>query len=88
LRATDTGDSWLVTLARFTGTDPEGTAYDEPDIHIAATDPGDDAASTVSGSAEDLNCWLWRRPTTADLDRAGDQTVVQSFEKTIGGGIQ
>ena len=24
LRATDTGDTWLVTLARFTGTDPQG----------------------------------------------------------------
>ena len=88
LRATDTGDTWLVTLARFTGTDPEGKTYDEPDISIAASDPGGDAASTVSGSAEDLDCWLWRRPTTAGLDRAGDLTVIETFETTIGGGIQ
>ena len=88
LRATDTGATWLVTLARFTGTDPQGTTYDEPDIFIAPSDPGGDAASSVSGSAEDLDCWIWRRPPTADLDRAGDLTVIETFESTIGGGIQ
>jgi uncharacterized protein (TIGR03083 family) len=88
LRATDTGDTWLVTPARFTGTDPAGKSYDEPDISIATDDPGDDAAATVSGSAEDLDCWLWRRPTTADLDRTGDLTVVETFEQTIDSGIQ
>ena len=88
LRSTDTGDSWLVTLARFTGTDPEGTSHDEPDISIAATDPGGDALATVSGTAEDLDCWLWRRPTSGDLDRAGDLTAVETFEATIGSGIQ
>src|SRR6516162_2466870 len=31
LRATDTGDSWLVTAGRFTGTDPgDGVSYDQP----------------------------------------------------------
>jgi uncharacterized protein (TIGR03083 family) len=88
LAATDTGDSWLVTLARFTGTDPDGKSYDEPDIAIAAADRGDDAAATVSGSAEDLDCWLWRRPTAGDVGRAGDLTVVETFETTVGGGIQ
>ncbi len=88
LRSTDTENSWLVTLARFTGTDPEGTTHDEPDISIAATDPGEDAVATVSGTAEDLDCWLWRRPTRHDLDRGGDVAIVDTFEATIGGGIQ
>ena len=40
LRASDTGDTWLVTTGRFTGTDPgDGTSYDEPDIHAAGTRP-------------------------------------------------
>ena len=42
----------------------------------------------MTGSAEDLDCWLWRRPTTAELDRTGDVTVIETFESTIGGGIQ
>jgi hypothetical protein len=42
----------------------------------------------VSGSAEDLDCWLWRRPTSGELDRTGDLTVVEMFETTIDSGIQ
>jgi uncharacterized protein (TIGR03083 family) len=88
LRTSDTGDSWLVTLARFTGTDPDGTSYDEPDIFIAPSDAGDDAAATVTGTAEDLNCWLWRRPTASDMRRGGDASVIASFEHVVGGGVQ
>ncbi len=70
LRATDTGDSWFVTLGRFTGTDPEdGTSHDEPDFHTAEADRGTAAAAAVSGAAADLDCWLWRRPPVG-TDRA------------------
>jgi uncharacterized protein (TIGR03083 family) len=88
LRTTDTGDSWLVSLARFTGTDADGTAYDEPDIFIAPTDPGDNAAASVTGTAEALNCWLWRRPTATELARGGDTSLIDSFEEIIAGGVQ
>jgi uncharacterized protein (TIGR03083 family) len=88
LLATDTGDSWLVTLARFTGTDPDDNkTYDEPDIHVADTDPGGEAAATVRGSAADLNCWLWHRSTVGELDRSGDQEVLGEFDSTIAPGI-
>lgn len=56
---TDTGHRLLVALARFTGTDPDdGVTYDEPDIAVvdAAT-----PVATVSGTAADLDAWLWHR---------------------------
>lgn len=87
LRATDTGDSWLVTLGRFTGTGPDGTSYDEPDIHADDTDPGADAAAEVSGGAADLDCWLWHRPPVGALERSGDQQVVSRFGSAIAPGI-
>jgi uncharacterized protein (TIGR03083 family) len=87
LRATDTGDSWLVTLGRFTGTDPSGTSYDEPDIDASRTDPGTAAAAEISGSAPDLDCWLWHRPTTGPIERSGDPEVLSRFESTIAPGI-
>ena len=85
--ATDTGDSWLVTLGRFTGTDPSGTSYDEPDIRAADSDPGTAAAAEISGSAADLDCWLWHRPTTGPVERSGDQDVLSRFESAIAPGI-
>lgn len=62
VQLTDTGDVLHVALARFTGTDPDGTSYDEPDLAVV-----DDSAAvgspvaTVSGTASDLDAWLWHR---------------------------
>jgi uncharacterized protein (TIGR03083 family) len=83
LRATDTGNSWLVTLARFTGTDPEGTSHDEPDIHIAAADPGGAAVAEVTGTASDLDCWLWHREPLGPVEQSGDQATLDSFAAAI-----
>lgn len=88
LHATDTGDTWFITLGRFTGTDPSDNRFrDELDIHPAHTDPGGDAAATVSGTAADLDCWLWHRPTVEELTRSGDHGVLDGFESTIAPGI-
>jgi len=87
LRATDTGDSWLVRLGRFTGTDPDGTSYDEPDIHADDRDPGSAAAAEVCGTAADLDCWLWHRPPLTPVERSGDQQALSGFESAIAPGI-
>ncbi len=88
LRATDTGDSWFVTLGQFTGTDPgDGCSYDEPDLHPADRDPGTVTAAEVAGTAVDLDCWLWHRPTGAPVKQSGDQQVLSRFEAAIAPGI-
>ncbi|HET6626661.1 MAG TPA: maleylpyruvate isomerase family mycothiol-dependent enzyme [Nocardioidaceae bacterium] len=87
LHAEDTGDSWLVTMGRFTGTDPDGTSHDEPDIMVAESDSGAQAAATVVGAAADLDCWLWSRPTMGPLERSGDQEIHTRFQAFIGQGI-
>ncbi len=87
LRATDTGDSWLVMLGRFSGTDPGGTSYNEPDIHPADHDPGTEAAAEIAGSAADLDCWLWHRPQVTPVQRTGDQQALSRFDATIAAGI-
>jgi hypothetical protein len=88
LQASDTGDSWLVTVGRFTGTDPaSGTSIDEPDIGVADADPGGEAAATVAGSAADLDCWLWHRPPAGQVSRSGDHDVLSGFGAAIAPGI-
>jgi uncharacterized protein (TIGR03083 family) len=88
LRATDTGDSWFLTLGRFTGTDPgDGTSYDELDAQAADRDPGTEAAAEVAGTAADLDCWLWHRPPSGSVERSGDRQVLGRYEATIAPGI-
>jgi uncharacterized protein (TIGR03083 family) len=86
LRATDTGHSWLVTPGRFTGTSPDGTSYDEPDIHVDS-DSGGEAGAEISGTAADLDCWLWHRPAAGPVDRSGDQEMIKAFESAVAPGI-
>ena len=85
VQATDTGGSWLVTLGRFTGTDPAGTTYDEPDIHTADSDPGTKADADVTGAAANVDCWLWRRPTLGPVGLTGDRDVLIRFEAAVAG---
>ena len=88
IRTTDTGDTWLVTLARFTGTDPgDGKSYDEPDIHIAETDPGSAASAEISGSAGDLDCWMWHRDPAGPVERSGDPGALDGFAAAVKQGI-
>ena len=87
LRAPDTDDTWLVTLGRFTGTDPGGTSYDEPDIKPADHDPGTEASAEVTGSAADLDCWLWHRSPVQPVERTGDQHALDQFDAAIAPGV-
>ncbi|HEY1918915.1 MAG TPA: maleylpyruvate isomerase family mycothiol-dependent enzyme [Streptosporangiaceae bacterium] len=96
-RADDTGGSWLVALGRFTGTDPAGKSYDEPDIHLAdvgsgsgsgsGPDTGGAASAEIHGSAGDLDCWLWHRPALGPVERSGDSAVLAALDAAIAPGI-
>lgn len=85
---TDTGHTWVATLGQFVGTDPDrGTPLDVLDLRVAATDDGVPTAAEVRGSAADLDCWLWRRPTLGEIERTGDADVLAAFDATISDGI-
>jgi len=87
LQATDTGDVWLVTVGRFTGTDPsDHVSYDQPSIQVTSG-PAAPAASTVRGRAADLDCWLWRRPSLRPVGRSGDPGLLSRFDSIIAPGI-
>lgn len=66
-RATDAGTSVWVQVGTFSGTTPEGVERSgEPDQHVVA-DPGVPADLVVTGTAADVDAWLWHR--------AGDDRV-------------
>ncbi len=88
VRATDTGQDWLVTLGTFSGTSPDsGTAYDgSPLVEVGHPGPGR-AAATVAGASADLDCWLWGRPALGRLTRDGDEDVHARFQRLVSEGI-
>lgn len=80
VQVTDTGLEVPVALGRFTGTDPDdGTSYDEEDVSVSAADGSVVAAATVSGTAEDLDAWLWHRRDDSGLVAEGDRAVLDRF---------
>jgi uncharacterized protein (TIGR03083 family) len=88
IKATDTGDSWHLSLGQFSGTDPDDQrSYDQPGINVADPDPGTQTAATISGAAADLDCWLWGRPPADTIERSGDPTVIDSIDAIIADGI-
>lgn len=94
VETTDSHRSWLVTLSRFTGADPDGTVHDEnalavtsPDITASKGAAATGEAATVRGAAADLDCWLWHRPTLGLLERGGDILVLERLDQTIAEGI-
>lgn len=89
VRATDAGREWVVAFGRFSGTSPtSGTSYDDPCAELVGGAPweGDDdadVAATVSGTAWDLELWLWGRSAGDALDRAGDDAVPDRLRAAI-----
>jgi uncharacterized protein (TIGR03083 family) len=84
---TDVPRAWFLVVGRFTGTDPEsGEQYDEPAFDV--TDEAAEATATVRGSAGDLNCLLWNRPTLGQVEHTGDSASLAAFDEVLAVGIQ
>jgi hypothetical protein len=65
-----------------------GNAHDEPDLAVVASggamsDAGGPAVATLSGTAADLDCWIWHRPSVGQVERAGDPLVLGRLEEII-----
>ena len=92
---TDTGTQMLVALGKFSGTVPDsGKVYEDEDDLWLVTD-GPDPTVTVSGTAADLDTWLWHRDPgltvgSGEGDRIrveGDRLVFEKAAEILGGGI-
>ncbi len=85
-RLTDVGASVWTRLGTFTGTAPDGTEHDgEPDQHVVAS-PGGPAAVVVSGTAADVDAWLWHRDP-ANVVVTGPAEIRDAMYAVIGQAI-
>ncbi len=80
VRVSDTGLDVPVALGHFRGTDPDdGVSYDEDDISVSAADGTAAPAAVVTGTAGDLDAWLWHRRDDSRLTFDGDRPVLERF---------
>lgn len=83
--ATDTGDVWTVTIGRFAGRSPGGEEHE-----MACLDwvpPEVAPTAEVSGTAADLDCWLWRRPPVAEVTETGDAETLSLLADVMADGV-
>jgi len=84
LHATDTASEWLVSPGRLTGIDPDdATVVDEACLGVLDASRAK-ADATPAGSAADLDCWLWRRPSVEPLERVGDHRSLDQLGRSSG----
>lgn len=85
-RITDTGASVWAQLGLFSGTSPEGREHvGEHDQHVV-TAPDRAADLVVSGTAENLDSWLWHRRSDG-VEINGDPAVHRHVQAVLGNAI-
>lgn len=79
---TDRSDAGAtVRSGRFVGTDPDGgTAYDEDALALVADV---EVAATVSGTADDVDAWLWHRRGDDALSFDGDPAALDAVRAVL-----
>ncbi|HWC24090.1 MAG TPA: maleylpyruvate isomerase N-terminal domain-containing protein [Flexivirga sp.] len=84
LVATDADRRWVLQLGRETAS-IDGEEIDDANFRPA---PNATVTATISGTAADLDLWLWNRPTHGDLARAGDQATLAAMDEVLAEGMQ
>lgn len=84
-RARDAGGSVWTQLGLFSGTRPEGgeRISGESDAHVVP-DPGVPADAVVSGTADDLDAWLWHRRGDERITVTGDLAIYDRLRELLG----
>ena len=92
VQISDTGTDLLVALGTFNGTDPEdGRTYEDED-DLSLVDAGAEPVATITGTAADLDTWLWKRDPALTIgwdegDRIrveGDPKVAERLNAILG----
>lgn len=83
LQASDLGRAWQLQPGRWVGVGQSGTAYDEPGAVLTS---GAGARATVTGSAEQIDRWLWSRG--AEPETTGDEASLAALREVRSQGMQ
>lgn len=82
-RMNDVDASVWTQLGTFSGTSPDGVERHEPDQHVVAA-PGAPADLVVTGTAEQLDRWLWHRSGDLQVSIEGHAALRATVESLVG----
>ena len=81
INTSDTDASWLVGIGRWSGTSPTtGTTYTD-EWSLETVDSGEPDFE-ISGTARDLDAWMWNRPSLEPITRSGDTSEIDDLIAT------
>lgn len=89
---TDTGRRVVLGLGRFAGTDPDtGEAEDLDDVQVVGHEYIEESPTPfdlrISGTAEELDLWLWHRAGLAEPAFDGDEQIAERLRAILGQSI-
>lgn len=86
IACTDFDRAWTVVPTHVTGTECDGSPVD---VDCFVVRDGDDATASalVSGTAADLDCWLWNRPVAGEVRRLGDRSALGALDRVVAASI-
>jgi len=80
--ATDPARVWQAAMGRMVGTSPDsGKSYDLPALREG--DAEREPTTAITGSAIDLDLWMWGRRNAAGIGVAGDAALVDRLREVI-----
>ncbi len=89
IAAVDTMHTWTVTPVRVTGTwhgdavDVERFMVSDGSTGVRGSGDGEQAVAEIAGTAADLDCWLWNRPTEGVVTREGDESALAAVDRVL-----
>ena len=83
LATTDTAANWLVQVGDWSGTDPSTHRAHANAPTLFLVDAGEPSFE-ITGTARDLDAWMWNRPTLTEIHRTGDTSI---FELVLSQGV-
>jgi uncharacterized protein (TIGR03083 family) len=85
--ANDSGHTWVCSIGRFVGTSPTtGADFDRPALQVLA-DGGCAVEATLTGTAADLDCFLWNRPAEDQIVREGSTGLLARLDELLAEGM-
>lgn len=86
ITAVESMQSWTITPTTVTGQDSDGDEWGGAAKFVVA-DGIDAPAAEFTGTAADLDLWLWGRPQHAPIERQGDSTALRGVQALVAAGI-
>jgi hypothetical protein len=78
--------TWTVTPVMVKGVEPDGEAWEERCFAVK-DGPDEGSAAEITGTAGDLDCWLWNRPAAGEITRDGDPAALALVDQVLASSV-